>query len=134
MTKKLISKIVILIFFIIGFKIGTWLYHEVPIMRQSYIDSENGMYTTERELYRTHFNDGQQVIDPPSLAMDKYDPFLYVLICAIFFIIVLYGSGLLLLHYSIGNFDDFFEKYTDSPLTKFCNWIHRRNDNEEECK
>lgn len=134
MTKKLISKIVILIFFIIGWKIGTWLYHEVPIMKQSYIDSENGMYSTERELYRTHYKNGKIIIDPPSLAMDKYDPVIYVLICTFSFVIILFGSGSLLFHYNVGDFDDFFEKYTDPPLTKFCNWIHRRNNNEEECK
>lgn len=33
MTKKLISKLVTLTLFIIGFNIGTWLYHEIPIMR-----------------------------------------------------------------------------------------------------
>jgi hypothetical protein len=134
MTKKLISKLVTLTLFIIGFNIGAWLYHEVPIMRQSYIDNENGMYTTERILYRTHYKDGETIIDPPSLAMDKYDPVVYLLLCVSFFIILLFGSGLLLFHYNVGDFDDFFEKYTDPPLTKFCNWVHRRNNNEEECK
>ena len=69
-----------------------------------------------------------------SIYLDKYHPDSYnffrnisIFIIVIFSIIILFG-------YITGEFDDFFEKYTDPPLTKFCNWIHRRNDNEEECK
>lgn len=29
-----------------------------------------------------------------------------------------------------GEFDDFFKKYTDPKLQKFCNWINRRNGTE----
>lgn len=35
-----------------------------------------------------------------------------------------------LLSWLSGYFDDFFKKYTDPKLQKFCNWINRRNGTE----
>lgn len=134
MTKKLINRTLILTLLLMVLKMLIWFVRELPIMRQSYLDSENGMHNTAEELYRVEWKNNNRIVHPPSLAMDKYDPIIYWLIKLIFITTSVIIIGQLCFCYFNNDFDNFFEKYTDPPLTKFCNWVHRRNNNEEECK
>ncbi len=123
MTKKLINRTIVLII------ISIVIFKFIPSYQNTYFafrDKENGMVSQyDKEHYPATHKD--KIV---SEYMGKYDEDFFIIMTLMLVVVCFFFGGWLVHDYVKGEYDNFFEKYTDPKLQQFCNWVNRRNKTE----